>query len=194
MSCRIRKGSLPVLEALRFEADDMADLRSRDIFDEVYRKHFKNIFLCAYSVLSDVEDSKDVTQEAFENFYRKNQKFPTIADAKYHLLRNVRNLSLNLLKHKKVEKKKMPLLAEGSCQLVSGDCADQLSFSDVMGIVDDALSGKEELKEIFCMKVFWGLAYQEIAVIRGIPLSSAKSKLYRARILVREKIEEKAGQ
>ena len=168
----------------------MAELKSRDIFDEVYKKHFKSIFLCAFSILGDAEDSRDITQEAFESFYKKNQKFPTVSDAKYHLLHNVRNLSLNLLKRKKTEKKKKPLISNDQQQAYTVEAEQLFAFDDVMKIVDDALFGKEDLKDIFCMKVFWNLTYSDIAIMRGMPLNSVKSKLYRARILVRGRIEE----
>ncbi len=190
----IRKGVPAASEALESDAVSglcsMAELKSRDIFDEVYKKHFKSIFLCAFSILGDAEDSRDITQEAFENFYRKNQKFPTTADAKYHLLHSVRNLSLNLLKRKKTEKRKKPLISNGQQQDYVVEAEQLFSFDETMRIVDDALFGKEDLKDIFCMKVFCDLTCCDIAVMRGMPLNSVKSKLYRARILVRERIEE----
>jgi RNA polymerase sigma-70 factor (ECF subfamily) len=74
-------------------------------FKRLYDSAFPVIFRVAFRVTNSVEAAEDLCQESFFRLYERNMVFPNPEEAKYWLIRVVKNASLNYAKRKERERK-----------------------------------------------------------------------------------------
>lgn len=74
----------------------------RSLFEQLFKKNYSRLCGLAYQYLNDIEESKDVVNDAFEAVWNK---FHTLQmdTADTYLMTIVRNRCLNLLEHRKVQ-------------------------------------------------------------------------------------------
>jgi RNA polymerase sigma-70 factor, ECF subfamily len=79
---------------------------------------------------------------------------------------------------------------------LEADAVDQEPFDPDPGIwVRSALSGlDEDIREILMLREYEQLSYQEIAEVRGTPLNTVRSHLFRARVALRSALETRVPQ
>ena len=152
-------------------------------FNEIYEYTFKTIFLTVFSILHNYDDAEDICQETYMNFYKMNMKFRTLDDIKFHLIRNAKNLCFNYLKHKRIEKKNLKNFSSSINYTMDDESLD------IYKRIDNVFKGKDIYREVFVLRFFSSLSYQEIANTLSLPLSVVKSRLYKARLLVKEEFE-----
>ena len=73
------------------------EIRSGDelAFRQVYNEVFPVVMKVAYHVTYNQDVAEDICQDAFIRFYDKDMVFPTMDDAKFWLIRVVKNLAIN---------------------------------------------------------------------------------------------------
>ena len=76
------------------------------------------------------------------------------------------------------------------------DAAGQEPFDHDPGIwVRNALAGlDDDIREILMLREYEQLSYQEIAAVRGTPLNTVRSHLFRARMALKEALETRVPQ
>jgi len=148
----------------------------------------------AFSYLRNTEDALNVSQDAFIKVWKAIDTFEKGRSFRPWLFSIIKNLSLNL-----IEKKR-------SLREISIDKAMDESFFD---LVDDSsnphelleksetrrmvwkaiMELKDEFREVIILKHFHDLSYREIAETVGIPEGTVMSRLYHARLLLKESLE-----
>ena len=81
------------------------DIRStdKDDFRFVFDRDYPLLVDVAYHIVWDLDTAEDLAEEAFERFFMRSMSFPSADDARYWLLRVVKNLALNFLRRNKRE-------------------------------------------------------------------------------------------
>jgi RNA polymerase sigma-70 factor (ECF subfamily) len=74
-------------------------------FRKLYDTVFPILFRVAYRIVNSEEAAEDLCQEAFFRLYEKKMVFPNSEEAKYWLIRVVKNAALNYAKRKDRERK-----------------------------------------------------------------------------------------
>ena len=148
----------------------------------------------AFSYLRNTDDALNVSQDAFIKVWKAIDTFEKGRSFRPWLFSIIKNLSLNL-----IEKKR-------SLREISIDKAMEESFFD---LVDDSsnphelleksetrrmvwkaiMELKDEFREVIILKHFHDLSYREIAETVGIPEGTVMSRLYHARLLLKESLE-----
>ena len=150
-------------------------------FNEIYREVMPIIFKVAYRVVSDEEAAEDLCHDALIKMTEKDMAFPSINDAKYWLIRVVKNASLNYAKRKTRERRAYEkALKEGRKSMDSGET--ELLKGDSVEIVKAALEKlPENLRIVLQLKEYSELNYKEIGRILGITEGNVKVRVFRAR-------------
>lgn len=146
---------------------------ARNIFEELYDKNFNALFMCAYSIVLDAEDAKEITEQVLEDFYKKNEKYKSKEEGRFFLIRTVKNFSINNLKHKIKEKKL--------------SCKDRESMTEkerLLYFVNSSLISTLDVLEVYVLFKFSKLSLEEIASSLLLPIGNVKNKLYRARVML----------
>ena len=150
-------------------------------FTEIYREAMPVIYKVSYRVVRDEDAAEDLCHDALIKMAEKDMAFPSINDAKYWLIRVVKNASLNYAKRKTREKRAYEkALKEGRKSTDSGET--ELLKGDAVEITKAALERlPENLRIVLQLKEYSELNYKEIGRILGITEGNVKVRVFRAR-------------
>ena len=160
------------------------EIRSGDelAFRQVYNEVFPVVMKVAYHVTYNQDVAEDICQDAFIRFYDKDMVFPTMDDAKFWLIRVVKNLSINHNKRKMRESASLEKVMRGPQVNPFKDGASELLLKESTAAVRKAVSELPEIyKTVIVLLEYAGLNYKQIAEQLKISESNVKVRVHRAR-------------
>jgi RNA polymerase sigma-70 factor (ECF subfamily) len=176
----------------------------RKAFDEVVR-HFKDrIFGLIYRMMGDAQEAEDVAQEVFVTLFMAIADFREEARLGTWLYRIAVNHCKNRLKYldrrRRWQQQSLDQMTDREITQSRADGAplgSRLPRPDHMAeglqmerIVQQELAAMEpEQRMLILLRDVQGLTYQDIEQITGLPLGTVKSRLHRARMALKEKIQ-----
>lgn len=170
-------------------------------FEKEFLPHADALYNFAYRLTHDVDDANDLVQEAFMKAYRFINSYEKGTNAKAWLFRILKNGFINDYRKKSKQPSKVDYNEVESYYNSDDDDSVQSthdmrveSTKDKMGDeVAMALSSLEiEFRTIIILSDLEGFKYEEMAKILDIPIGTVRSRLHRARGLLKEKLEEYA--
>jgi len=150
-----------------------------------FRLLFKTAFPVLYKVACRITNSgeaaEDLCQEAFIRLHEKNMVFPNQEEAKYWLIRVVKNASLNYAKRKQRERKAYQrAFKENTRQEETGET--KLLKKETREEVLEALDKlPDSLRVVLVLKEYSEMNYREIGRVLGINEGNVKVRVFRAR-------------
>ena len=156
-------------------ADDPKDFR------QIYDSNIQLLFKISYRVVGEEEAAEDLVHDSLIKMNEKKMIFNTMDDAKFWLIRVVKNNSLNYAKRKVREKKAYEkALYEDHRKQSSGE--DDYLKKDAQKQTTEALNKlPEKLRSILILREYAELNYKEIARVLGITEGNVKIRMFRAR-------------
>jgi len=150
-------------------------------FRGLYEKVFPILFRVAYRITTSEEAAEDLCQEAFFRIHEKNMVFPSSDDAKYWLIRVVKNAALNYAKRKVRERKAYQrAFREDTRTVETGE--NLVIKTETREEVREALEKlPENLRVVLVLKEYGELNYKEIGRTLGISEGNVKVRVFRAR-------------
>ncbi|MCL2720830.1 MAG: sigma-70 family RNA polymerase sigma factor [Treponema sp.] len=187
----IRDGSL----GLPDEFDDQLIVSQivsgqKDLFRLLVRQHEKAVYGMGISFFRNQEDASDFTQEVFLKTYRSLSRFEGRSRFSTWLYKIAYNTALN-----EVNRRKEYLsLAEDEADKLLNDSESPERLTLRNAASEAVRLAIKELPERFrvCVDLyfFYDRSYQEIEAITGIPVNTIKSHVFRAKIILREKLQD----
>ena len=153
----------------------------RGEFRKLYETVFPILFRIAYRISSSEEAAEDLCQEAFFRLHEKEMVFPSPDEAKYWLIRVVKNASLNYARRKVRERKAYQrAFREDTRTEETGE--NVLVKKETREEVREALEKlPENLRIVMILKEYGDLNYKEIGRSLGISEGNVKVRVFRAR-------------
>ena len=150
-------------------------------FRRLYETVFPILFRVSCRITNNEEAAEDLCQEAFFRLYEKNMVFPNQEEAKYWLIRVVKNASLNYAKRKVREGKAYQrVFREDTRKEETGE--NILLKKETQEEVREALEKlPEKFKVVLILKEYGELNYKEIGRSLGISEGNVKVRVFRAR-------------
>ena len=150
-------------------------------FRRLYETVFPILFRVAYRITSSEEATEDLCQEAFFRLYEKAMVFPSPDEAKYWLIRVVKNAALNYAKRKVRERKAYQrVFREDVKAEETGE--NLLLKKETREEVKEALEKlPDNLRIVMILKEYGELNYKEIGRSLGISEGNVKVRVFRAR-------------
>ncbi len=165
------------------EAVEKAEIHCADSadFKRLYDATMSLLFKISFRIVNDEEAAEDLVHDSFIKANEKELVFPTLDDAKYWLIRVVKNASLNYAKRKVREAKAYhKALYEGRQEMESGET--ELLKKETIEKAKEALEKlPPKLKEVLVLREYGGMNYKEIGKILGITEGNVKVRVFRAR-------------
>ena len=127
--------------------------------------------------MKNVNDSDDIVQDVFMKYLNSNEKFKTLDNEKFWLIRVTINTCKSYLK--KSWKQRVEL-DESKIDIVSKKEENSYLFDIVYSL-------PHKYKEIIVLKYYEDFSINEIAKILNISISAVKKRLERARNMIKEK-------
>lgn len=162
---------------------------NNDAFAQLVHLYGRRIYYAAYSFLHNVDDAADIVQEAFLRAYKNLSSFDASRSFYPWIYRIARNLCINTVK--RASRRDGALPAEDLIVSNMPDPSAALLEQEEMEQLRKALAGlPEKQREIIDLKVFQDCSYAEMAEILDIPIGTVMSRLYGARLRLRELLME----
>jgi RNA polymerase sigma-70 factor (ECF subfamily) len=150
-------------------------------FQAFYKSVFPILFRVARRIAGTDEAAEDLCQDAFFKLYEKKMVFPNQDEAKYWLIRVVKNAALNYAKRKDRERKAyQKALKEVTAWTESSE--GDIVREETRAEVQKALKAlPENMRIVLILKEYAELNYKEIGRVLGISEGNVKVRVFRAR-------------
>src|SRR5579884_2870129 len=170
----------------------------RAAFDTLIRAYEKRVYNLAYRLCGHYDEANDISIDALMRVFQSIHLFRGEANFSTWLFRIVTNVYLD---RRKRTRNKQHLSLEEYIELEENSVARQIEdVAPTPSMVAEDKERQELLQQAIsalpdyqrAMIVLYhkeGLSYEEIADVLGLPIGTVKSRLNRARLLLREKLE-----
>mgnify|MGYP001263540240 CR=1 FL=1 len=171
-----------------------------DIFNNEFLPHINSMYNFGYRLTFDQDDAKDLVQDTYLKAYRFIESFQKGTNAKAWLFRILKNSFINDYRKKTKEPAKVDY-QEVETYYNSEDVDRQItpdlrveSLKDMIGDeISNALNSLDvDFRTVIILCDLEGFKYEEMAKILDIPIGTVRSRLHRARNLLKEKLGEYA--
>jgi len=178
------------------------DQNKRERFRDITAENYERVYNVIYRLINDSEEAADLTQDTFVNAYRAWDAFRGEAQVYTWLYRIAVNLTKNHL-----QRQGRISNTEGTSLDAPIDSHEQnelyLQLDDnsmapvrlaenreLRQVLVDAVSRlRQDYREVIVLRDYQGFSYNEMAEILGCSLQAVKSRLFRARSVLRERLE-----
>jgi len=150
-------------------------------FRKIYNSVMQTLFRVSYRIVNDEEAAEDLVHDSLIKMREKKLVFPSLDDAKFWLIRVVKNASLNYAKRKTREKRAYErALREDTRKSESGET--ELLKAETIEKTKAALEKlPENLRVVLILREYAELNYKEIGRVLGISEGNVKVRIFRAR-------------
>jgi RNA polymerase sigma-70 factor, ECF subfamily len=171
-------------------------------FDDLVLRHHRRAFNIAFQVLQDYEDAMEVAQDAFVRIYRSVDNFRWECEFTTWLYQIVVNLARN--KHRWWKRRGRQASVSLDSPVKTGDgevplqVADNTDAPDVQAMKAEfveLLSRRvdelpDSFREVLILRNVDSLSYEQIADVLDCSIGTVKSRIARARELLRESMKD----
>lgn len=176
--------------------------REPDAFRAIIKTHNQRLYRIARGVMRNDAEAEDIVQEAYMRAFASLDAFRGDASLSTWLSRIVINEALGRLRRRKrlvamvenpqAEIIRFPLNPVG---LSPGDDPERtMAQRQILGLVERATDSLPDVyRTVFVARVIEGLSIEETAELLSVRPETVKTRLHRARILVRKALEDEIG-
>lgn len=177
-----------------------SEKEKQDLFNNEFMPHISSMYNFGYRLTLDADDAKDLVQDTYLKAYRFVESFQRGTNAKAWLFRILKNSFINDYRKKSKEPSKVDY-QEVETYYNSEDLDRQItpdlrvdSLKDMIGDeISNALNSLDvDFRTVIILCDLEGFKYEEMAKILDIPIGTVRSRLHRARNLLKEKLSEYA--
>ncbi|MFT4733601.1 MAG: RNA polymerase sigma-70 factor (ECF subfamily) [Algoriphagus sp.] len=153
---------------------------NRTAFEAVFRTYYEDLSRYAFSILRKKEESEDLVQQVFVNFWEKREQTIISGSLKSYLFRSVHNQSLNLIKHEKVKANYVEHSQYFDTKFHS-EVEEELEGKELEGKIAEAIDTlPNQCRKIFIMNRMESLKYKEIADQLDISIKTVENQIGKA--------------
>ncbi|MDX8514995.1 RNA polymerase sigma factor [Mesorhizobium captivum] len=198
----------PALQAAAIAAADDGDMalvrralaREADAFRAIIKTHNQRLYRIARGVVRNDAEAEDIVQEAYMRAFASLDAFRGDASLATWLSRIVINEALGRLR-----KRKRTVAMPAEAQIIrfplnpndlnpSDDPERTMAQRQILGLVERATDSLPDVyRSVFVARVIEGLSIEETADLLGIRPETVKTRLHRARALVRKALDDEIG-
>ncbi len=189
-------------DALLVERTKRGDVRAFEMLVVKYQRRIERLIS---RMVRDVDLVEDIAQETFIRAYRALPQFR--GDSAFYTW--LYRIAVNTAKKALLELKRDPLVMQGG--LVSHDDGDEtsraesvltdgetpeslLASKEIAGTVNAAIDAlSEDLRQAIVLREIEGLSYEEIAAVMSCPIGTVRSRIFRAREAIAERLRPLLG-
>jgi RNA polymerase sigma-70 factor (ECF subfamily) len=183
-------------ERMSYESKD-----KQRVFNEEFMPHIDAMYNFAFGLTLDEDDAKDLVQETFMKAYRFINSFETGTNAKAWLFRILKNSFINNYRKKSKQPNKVDYQEVETfynSDSVNENITTDLRVETVQHLIGDEITNAlnsldVDFRTVIILCDLEGFTYEEMAKILDIPIGTVRSRLHRARNLLKEKLKQYAS-
>jgi len=179
---------------------------SRPPFAQVIAENYERIYNVIYRLVNNEEEAADLTQDSFVAAFRAYDRFRCESSPYTWLYRIAVNLTKNRFEKQKRTETRHAFSLDAPVQVDQDELGREVEdwglsperVSENRQLREFVLSEvarlKYEYREVVVLRDLAGLRYREMAEVLGCSVEAIKSRLFRARTVLRERLEEFLGE
>jgi len=173
------------------------ELSQDELLENLVHRHSRLVYRIAYAVLRSHHDAEDATQETFFRALRYRRKLAAVEDHKSWLARIAWRAAVE--RSRKTSRKREISLDDPRKPLpeiasVESSADSAIEGSEVNALLERFIAAlPEKLRAPLILSVVEEMSPREVAAALGISQAAVRSRLFRARQILREKLTERAG-
>jgi RNA polymerase sigma factor (sigma-70 family) len=172
----------------------------QSIFNQEFMPHINSMYNFAYRLTLDPDDAKDLLQDTYLKAFRFIDSFQQGTNAKAWLFRILKNSFINDYRKRSKEPSKVDYQEVESfynSEDVDRQITPDLRVEALQDMIGDEISVAlnsldVDFRTVIILCDLEGFKYEEMAKILDIPIGTVRSRLHRARNLLKEKLSEYA--
>jgi RNA polymerase sigma-70 factor (ECF subfamily) len=166
--------------------------RALEALENLVQQHARLVYRISYAVLRHHHDAEDATQETFLRVLRYSRKLAGVEDHKTWLARIAwrvaidRNRQLGRKREMPLYDPEQPLPEVASSDAAADEALQGAQVSDVLELIIASLP--EKLRQPLILSTIEEMSPREVAATLGINEAAVRSRVFRARQILREKL------
>ncbi len=176
--------------------NDRSQVERRDAaLEAMVRQHSRLVYRIAYAVLRRHHDAEDATQETFLRVLRYSSKLEAVEDSKTWLARIAWRVAADRSRqhgrHREIplEDPEKPIAEPASMGIPADQAVQGMQLSAVLERMIVALP--EKLRQPLILSTIEEMSPKEVAATLGINEAAVRSRVFRARQLLKEKLAQR---
>jgi RNA polymerase sigma-70 factor (ECF subfamily) len=160
---------------------------NKEVFSELVTRYKKLIYSVVYNMINDKQEINDISQEVFVRIYKALDRYNPEFKFSTWSVKITTNYCLDVLRKKKIDFVPIEEVAERSSDTQTPestyiDKEQKLLIQKVVAELPD------KYRLLIVLYHNNGLSYGEMAEVLNEPMTIIKNRLYRARLILREKL------
>ena len=170
-------------------------------FADIVAQNYQRVYNVIYRLLDDREEAADLTQDTFVNACRAYENFRHESQVYTWLYRIAVNLTKNRLERRGRQRSIEGISVDAPLEVAEEEELFR-QIEDYRSDPDRVVSNQElrrfleeqvarlrrDYKEVVVLRDYQGLTYEEIAEVLSCSVQAVKSRLFRARTVLRERL------
>ncbi len=195
--CLCYRTSMDMTKDKKKKGSKFASKQEHDVmFEREFMPHINSLYNFAYRLCYDGDAANDLVQETYMKAYRFFESYQQGTNAKAWLFRILKNSFINDFRKKSKEPPKVDY-AEVETYYnsddVNKDITADLRVESTQDSLGDEITGAlgsldTDFRTIIILSDLEGFKYEEMAKILDIPIGTVRSRLHRARNILKEKL------
>lgn len=169
-------------------------------FEQEFLPHIDSMYNFAYRLTFDEDDAKDLVQDTYLKAFRFIESFEKGTNAKAWLFRILKNSFINDFRKKSKQPAKVDYQEVETfynSEDVDKSITTDLRIETVQDMIGDEISNAlnsldVDFRTVIILCDLEGFKYDEMAKILDIPIGTVRSRLHRARNLLKERLNDYA--
>jgi RNA polymerase sigma-70 factor (ECF subfamily) len=164
------------------------------VFEEEFLPHADALKTFAFHLCYDEDQANDLVQETYFKAYRFIEKYMIGTNAKAWLFKILKNAYIN--EYRKASKRPTKVDFEEIISYQDSDDASTVKYVDLREEIFDTIMGDEitiavnslpvDFRTVILLCDVEGFTYEEISKIIDVPIGTVRSRLFRARNVLKE--------
>lgn len=175
-----------------------SDTEKNDIFNREFIPHINSMYNFAFRLTMDEDDANDLVQDTYLKAFRFISSFERGTNAKAWLFRILKNSFINDYRKRSKEPSKVDYqeveTIYNSEESAEVDHTTDLRVETVQDMIGDEVANAlnslpVDFRTVIILCDIEGFTYEEMAKILDIPIGTVRSRLHRARNLLKDKLK-----
>lgn len=160
----------------------------QEAFSEIVTRYKKLIYSVVYNMINDKQEVNDISQEVFIRIYKSLDRYNPEYKFSTWAVKIATNLCLDIFRKKKVDSVSIDEMIDVSSSVDTPET--KYIKKEKSEMIKKAVADLPDKYRVPILLFHQnGLSYEEITGILNEPMTIVKNRLYRARLMLREKLE-----
>jgi len=164
---------------------------TEELFDTIFRREYPRLYRQAYSMLRNMDESRDIVSQVMANLYERPPRDTDDQQAlAAYLSRAVRSKCIDYIEHLEIEQRAQRLYPLEFQLQTYNDCARESRLNEVWRFINEYLT--QQTRQVLLLRYDEDLSYADVAKRLGVSVSTVNKHVSEGLKKLREHFKEES--